>query len=595
MNRPPQRGAGAGAGPGGRGGVAVLLATAGLVVFGLWRVRFGTDLGDGTHVVALAMRMAQGDQPLTDEMNLQVLGSVLAVPFTWVWLQLVGADAVVLASRVFYVALALAVGVVAYRALRTRLPRAAAFTAAVLMLLPTPYNLLVTSYNTVPVLMLGLAASAGFAALRTRSSRWGGCAGVALAVTVLSHPASLPAAAVLALTVVLLARRGPAVTGLLVGGAVASALLVVALALGPGLGAVLDTVRYTTDYQASRPDPFSRLARSAERYLGGLLDPRLLPALVLTVLAVLPRLPWRWRATAATGLPVVLTVTAWWVAPEEPGGGEPFGLYSATYALLLLTFLAAPVLVWAVRVRDRDLRVLLVLTAPTALLGVVFFAMTTSASIRWGAPLPPVLPLVGALGAGLVLWAGRHGTRALALLAAGSLVGSLLAVHPLRSFRDGAPGTLEGPISAGPMAGLHASAFHVQRDSSLRALVDTWVEPGDGVFFYGLPGGYVYSEAPMQTNLVWVAAFGPANAETVRWWRETGRVPEVVVIAKTPQRVAGSWDALVATDPILTVVQEHYDLVADLGRDEGDAYVFRARGTLLEDLVSGAAGTAAGR
>lgn len=210
--------------------------------------------------------------------------------------------------------------------------------------------------------------------------------------------------------------------------------------------------------------------------------------------------------------------------------------------------------------------------------------------------MPPALPLVGVVGTGLVLWAGRHGTRTLALLAALSLVGSLLVVHPVRSFRDGAPDTLEGPIAAGPMAGLHATPFHVQRDDALRALVDTWVEPGDGVFFYGIPGGYVYSQAPMQTNLVWVSAFGQANAQTVRWWQETGRYPDVAVVAKTSARTAGSWDALVATDPVLTFLQDRYDLVADLGRDEGDAYVFRATASSLStSSLTGAAGSAAGR
>lgn len=204
--------------------------------------------------------------------------------------------------------------------------------------------------------------------------------------------------------------------------------------------------------------------------------------------------------------------------------------------------------------------------------------------------MPPALPLVGAVGAGLVLWAGRHGSRTLALLAALGLVGSLLVVHPVRSFRDGAPDTLEGPIAAGPMAGLHAAPFHVQRDGALRALVDTGVEPGEGVFFYGIPGGYVYRQAPMQTNLLWISAFGQANEETVRWWRETGRFPDVAVVAKAPERAAGSWDALVATDPVLTFLQEHYDLVVDLGRDEGDAYVFRATTSL-----TGVAGSAAGR
>lgn len=564
------------AGGRGRGGLLVLLATVLLAGLALWRVRLGADLGDGTHVVAQAMRMAQGDQPLTDEMNLQALGSLAAVPFTWVWLQLVGTEAIVLASRVFYVALALAVGTVAYRALRTRLPRSAAFAAVVLMLLPTPYNLLVTSYNTLPVLMLGLAASAGFAALTTRSSGWAACAGVALAVSVLSHPVSLPAAAVLGLSLLLLGRGGPVVRGLLVGGGAASLLVLLALATGPGIGAVLETVRYTTDYQASRPEPFARLAQATSRYLDGVVAWRHLPALVLALVALVPRLPWRVRAVAALGVPVVIAVAAWVAAPAQAVGGEPFGLYSGTFAMLVLTFLVGPVALWAHRVGDRDLRMLLLLTAPTALLGAMSFAMATSASVRWGAPVPPLLPLLGAVGAGLVLWAGRHGTRLLAVTAAAALVGSLLAVHPLRSFRDGMPGTLNHPVAAGPMAGLRASDHHAARDCELRRLLTTWVGPGDGVFFYGAPGGYAYTEGRMQTNLIWIGTFGQANAQTVRWWQGSGRLPDVAVVDQAQVRAAGGWEALVADDPIAAYLQEHYHLHADAPSGQGDAFVFRA-------------------
>lgn len=554
----------------------MLLATVLLVGLALWRVRLGVDLGDGTHVVAQAMRMAQGDQPLTDEMNLQALGSLAAVPFTWVWLQLVGNEAIVLASRVFYVALALAVGTVAYRALRTRLPRAAGFAAVVLMLLPTPYNLLVTSYNTMPVLMLGLAACAGFAALTSRSAGWAACSGVALAVSVLSHPVSLPAAAVLGLSVLLLARGGPVVRGLLVGGGTASVVVLLALTVGPGIGALLETVRYTTDYQASRPEPLARLGRSSGRYLDGVVEWRHLPALILAVVALVPRVPWRGRAAAALGIPVVLAVATWWVAPAQAASGEPFGLYSGTFAMLLVTFLVGPVAVWAHRVGDRDLRMLLLLTAPTALLGTVAFAMATSASIRWGAPVPPLLPLLGAVGAGLVLWAGRHGTRVLAVVAAAALVGSLLAVHPLRSFRDGVPGTMSNPVAAGPMAGLQAGGHHAARDCELRHLVETWVGPGDGVFIYSIPGGYAYTEARMQTNLIWLGTFGQANEQTVRWWQETGRVPDVAIVDHPQIRRIGGWEALVADDPVAAYLQEHYHLHAEAPSGQGDAYVFRA-------------------
>jgi len=116
----------------------VLAAFAALVAFAAWRATIGVDFGDGTHVVALAMRMAQGDQPLADELNLQSLGSVAAVPFTWLWLHLVGVDGIVLASRLFYVVLAALAGILAYRALRTGFAAVPAFVAVTVMVLPTP-------------------------------------------------------------------------------------------------------------------------------------------------------------------------------------------------------------------------------------------------------------------------------------------------------------------------------------------------------------------------------------------------------------------------------------------------------------------------
>ncbi len=89
-----------------------------LLAAGSWRASVGLDLGDGSHVVGLGMRLAQGDLPLADEMNLQALGSLPAVPFVWVWLQVVGNEGVILASRVSFAVVAALAGWVSWRALR---------------------------------------------------------------------------------------------------------------------------------------------------------------------------------------------------------------------------------------------------------------------------------------------------------------------------------------------------------------------------------------------------------------------------------------------------------------------------------------------
>ena len=55
---------------------AVALAAAAIV-----RARYGVDLSDSSHAVELTLRLARGDVPFRDEMNVQVLGAWPAVPF----------------------------------------------------------------------------------------------------------------------------------------------------------------------------------------------------------------------------------------------------------------------------------------------------------------------------------------------------------------------------------------------------------------------------------------------------------------------------------------------------------------------------------
>lgn len=548
-----------GGGSGPARGVLVPAATMVLAGLAVWRAGVGADLGDGTHVVALAMRMAQGDQVLTDEMNLQALGSLAAVPFAWVWLHLVGVEGIVLASRIFYLVLALAVGTVAYRALRTALPVVAAWPAVVLMLVPTPYNLLVTSYNTMPVLGFGLAVCAGFAAVRTGVRSWAVCSGVALAVAVLSHPSSLPAAATLGLTLLLLGRRqGAVVRGLLGGGLAAFALVVLVLSLGPGLAALQDTLSYTVEYQADRPSPGARWSRAFLRYLDGLLAWRHLPAILLAVLALVPALPRRWRAACAVGVPVSLTAAAWAVVPATIINREPFGLLSGAFVLLLVSLLVLPVGLWAHRCDTPAVRLLLVCSIPVAVVGVTSFSLVSSAGVTWGVAAPPVQPLGGALTAALVLWVRDVGSRATAVLAAALVVGSLVVVHPLRTFQNPDPRQLAGRVASGPLAGLLTDEEYLTEDCRLRAVVHAWVGPDDGVFFYGRSGGYAYSEASMDTNIVWISDFGAANRWTVDWWEETGRWPQVAIIPTSAVRQAGGWDEMVAHDPLVAALDARY-------------------------------------
>lgn len=442
-----------------------------VVAFAVWRATTGADLADGTHVVALAMRMAQGDAPLSDEMNLQALGSLPAVPFTWLWLQVVGVEGIVLASRVFYLLFALCVGWLAYRGLRTGAPPVLAFLGVTLMLLATPYSLFLTGYNTGPVLGLGLATCASFAALQRRSGRWAALAGVALAFTVLSHPAALPPAALLAISVLVLARRGQVVRGLLTGGMGASLLVVLAVLTGPGLGALVDTVAFTFDYQADRITAGERLLRSLGMHVEALLVWRNVPALVLAVVATIPRVSLPWRLTAVAAVPVALAVAVVWASGRTAPGELLLGEVASAY-LVLIAVLITPAVVLAVReVEDPRLQRLLVLTLPPAVLGLVSLSLVSSASAKWGVAAGPVQPLAGAALLVVLVLLARHRGRAVALIAGGAVLVSLLAVHTTRVFSDGPPWRLDARVTQGPLAGLLTQEGIVRQDCETRRAV----------------------------------------------------------------------------------------------------------------------------
>lgn len=529
-----------------------------VVAFAVWRATTGADLADGTHVVALAMRMAQGDAPLSDELNLQALGSLPAVPFTWLWLQVVGVDGIVLASRLFYVLFALAVGWLAYRGLRTGAPPVLAFLAVTLMLLATPYSLLITSYNTGPVLGLGLATCAAFAALQRGSGRWAALAGAALAFSVLSHPATLPPAALLAIILLVLAGRGQMVRGLLTGGLGVSLLIILAVLAGPGFGALADTVTFTADYQAVRISPWERLLRSVGMHAEGLLAWRNIPALLLAVVATVPRVPLPWRVVSAATAPVALGVAVIWASRQTAPDELLLGPVASAY-LVLLAVLLTPAVVMAVRdAGDLRLRRLLALTLPPGALGLVSLSLVSSASPKWGVAAAPVQPLLGVVVLTILVLLARQRGRAVALLAGGAILVSLLGVHTTRVFWDPAPDRLDARVSGGPLAGLLTQEATRREDCETRRAVEGWVDPGDSVFFWSAAAGYTYSTARMDTPILWLADFGAANAVGVEWMSEQDRWPDVVFVHAGVLEASGGWDEVVARDPILAAFDRDY-------------------------------------
>lgn len=577
------------ASPAERRTVAFLSAVA--AGFGIWRVSLGADLGDGTHVVALAMRLAQGDRPLVDEMNLQVFGSITAVPFTWVWIHVVGVEAIVLASRLWYLAVLLGCAALVYRALRTFWRPLPAATATLFILVPTPYNLLVTSYNTMPVLMLAVAACAAAAALVGQTGqpgRWAALCGLALAVAVVSHPGSIGAAAMLAVvTLILAGHRGRPRTvrvNLLLAGVGASLIIVAIVLITLGADALRDTLEFTRAYQSQRPDPDERVKSAVSSYRGALLVPAHIPAALLALTAAAA--PRRWQGPASAGVVLTVAAATWTSVLRAEEDAVPFGSISPAFALLVIPLLLVPVVVWAVLDDDDEVRVLLALTVPTALVGSAILTMTSSASAYWGPAAAAFLPLFAVLVSSSVSRVHREYTHresadrptAKALLAATTVAvvmsGALLGTHTLRSFRDPSPDRLVARVESGPLAGLLTQQRYLGEDCELSAVTSAAIRPGESVLFYGAPAGYAYTSARMDSNILWLSAFGAANAATVDWMMAMNREPDVVVVSRVTVERAGGWDRVVAEDPFIATVDAEF---AEPVRTQ-DYYVFRRDG-----------------
>lgn len=552
---------------------AARIGIAAFAVFALWRVTVGIDFGDGAHAVAQALRLANGDVPFVDEMNLQAQGALLAVPFTWVWRNSVGIDGIVLASRVWYLVVACGAGWLAVRALRTQLPAVVAVAAVAVALVPTPYNLLNVSYNTVPGLALLVSAAAGFAALNTRRRLWAAVCGLASVVAVFSHPAVLPGAAVLLVTVVVLSEREGQrriTRHVVVSAAGLSVLALGWLTLVVGLGNVARTFRYTTDYQSLRAPPVTRLRWFIDGYLDTLVDWRYVPMFVLAVAAVTTG-----RRTAAVAAALVpLAAAGPSVALALDGLAQPLaiGATIGTYTTIVVFALTVPVVLWSRRAGQRSVTRLLLIAVPSAAINVPAMAMTTSADALWGATVGSLVPLVAALTVGLIMMARdvSPSPTAVRAVAAGVLI-VFVAVQTLYSFRNGTPWNASERVTSGPNAGLSTPAGYRGYEAATRTVIEHHVDDGDSVLFYVFPAGYLATEAPMDTNIVWLGRFRQANQATVDWFERTDRRPDVVFVPQVLVEEAGSWEALADEDPLVAHLRTNYS------EPVGDGYFYVVR------------------
>ena len=323
--------------------VAAIVVVAALAV---WRATLGISFFDDGSYVTLPLHLAQGARPFADEMTAQGLGFLLAAPFVKLWTMLFGTSALVLASRLFYVVLAVGAGYVIYRALRPTFgSRVTALALAVVLLAP-PYNVMAVSYNTVAVLAFAMATALAWQAVRDGDRRAAVAAGVAAAVGAVSYVSLAPVALTLAGTVIVVGWRRRVVPAFIAGLVGAGALFAALLLLLVSPHTIAVALRYSSDVWGTHRSLAGRAGPLLTDLRVVLTSNWLLPMWILAVLACLPWLTRRVRAVALALLPLAATALPAW---HHRHARIPFfGRFGTACLVTISAGLLVPIVFWAV-------------------------------------------------------------------------------------------------------------------------------------------------------------------------------------------------------------------------------------------------------
>lgn len=533
---------------------AIALAAVVLALFALWRIRLGTTFSDDGHYVALAMRLASGARVFTDEMNVQALGSLLAVPFTKAWLALAGVNGIALALRVFYVALAGATGLVVYRCFAPAFGRVPAFAGVAAVLFAPVYNIMSVSYNSIAILGGLLAVALAFLAIRERHPWAAVLSSVFLGLASLSYPPLVFAAAWVFFTAVILSPA-PRVRAAFVAGAVLAAVVVIAyLASVTDVQSIRDTLGMGSAERSGRLFSLATLGEIVALTGATLIKPAVLPLVAVSALtAILPE--GRWRLGALALIPVVAAIPG---AVQILTGdtAQSYGVFASSY-MVLLTFALVP---WLVRRHaaggDDDARLLLRLTGAAGVIGYLIVGLTTNSGWFWGMTFVGLAPLTASL---VMLWAARlrdsYGPAA-SVRSAALLVTTVVVLYGLVVFKTGLPWHMTYRVTGGAYAGLVVDERMGEVIETLREDTRSLIAEDTEVFVIGNPGAYPVVGGRAYTPVLWHIS-GPVAGRTIQYFDERGRWPEVVVL----KPVLETWDDL--DDPLVERIRDEYRVVGE--------------------------------
>jgi hypothetical protein len=538
----------------------LLLASAVLLLAAI-RASMGLSFYDDSYYIVIPLRFAHGARIFVDEFSLQSLGELVSVPFVRLYETFFGLTGVALFVRELYVVLAAFAGVVVYRLLRRRAQPAAAAIAAILPLLALPYHLFAPTYNTVAQLCFTLAVVLAWSSLRGARCGSAAASGVLLALGVVSHPALAPAALVLLLTFVAMARKRPPILAALSGAVLTAAVAAVAMTLGPSAADLRRALAFESANVGGIGLPLDKLAWALGQLGHALASPWLWPMWALAVVASLPLLPGRLRAVTLASIPVAAVVPG--VVLLARGDGFSFGTATSSWLITVTCGIALPAVVWAWSAGKSDFLRLMALATPFAITGFVTIAYVTNSSWNRGTGSIALAPLTTAL---LLCWATAIAEGWGYPLQWVAIVAALLVAFGLlyaNIFSDPLTLTSHVLVTEGPYAGITTS---VGRSDQLRALEGAgrrWVEPKTRVTFLGEREAYLAVGGVWDTPAVWLPP-APSDRAAIDYYQRQGEPAQVVFVDEIAIAREGGYQGGRASDPFLSYVLERYHRVASV-------------------------------
>jgi len=546
--------------------VAVAVAIAGLTA---WRSTLGMSFMDDGYYAAGVIRLAQGARLFADEMFVQSLGFLAAVPFAKAWTSLFGMTGVVVALRLFYVAMATVGAAIVYRLLRPSFGRWPSLAGAAAPFIAPPYNLLAVDYNTMAALGMVLACVLVFAAVRDSRRTYAFAAGAAAAFASVSYPPLALVSIALLVTLHVRTRDRKLVGAMALGAAGVVAVFVAWLLVRTSAEEIGIAFRFVvgTWTRSSGPQRGTRVALDLAQLGSDLGRSWLVPLWVWFAPAAVISL-WggsrgvdasrsgRGRGIALAALPLALLIPVFanWMSLGHPWASlETIG---GNYLIAFMLFAALPMF-RSLRCAPSDRRDLAMMALPAGLVGFVVVTLSSAAGIELASGIVGLAPLVVAV----VVWWGSEIADTLGPVsetrAVGALIVALLVLLFGSSFYDGNPVRFRRTITAGAFAGVTTSEHNVTQVAALSGLASRWVRPSTTVAVVSMPGAYLAIGGTPLTNVVWLDT-GRLDDFTVAYLDRKGRWPDVVFVPlKRLSRPASE----IAAAPFLSAVVNRYRLV----------------------------------